>query len=189
MDIDGGKGSQEYVSDKGARIFSILSLGSLARKLTLDFSDLFEDGFFYTDLKANVDINNGVFSTTDFEITGTSADVEIIGSSDFVNNHIENCILVNPDLSASLPILAGWAIEPVTGLVVFLMSKIFQPALKVVTSIQFKVEGSFEDPTITEIGKSAGTAIVDNTGETVGQTVIRPDPEQPKFSCDGAFNN
>jgi len=189
MAIDGGKGSQEYVSDKGARIFSILSLGSLARKLTLDFSDLFEEGFFYTDLKANVNINQGVFSTTDFEITGTSADVEIIGSSDFVNNRIENCILVNPDLSASLPILAGWAIEPVTGLVVFLMSKIFQPALKVVTAIQYKVEGSFDDPMISEIGKSEGTAIIDNTSETVVTTFIRPDPEQPKFSCDGAFNN
>ncbi|PCJ47831.1 MAG: TIGR02099 family protein [Gammaproteobacteria bacterium] len=184
--LDGGKGSQKYVSDRGARLFSILSLGSLARKLTLDFSDLFEDGFFYTDFKATVDIQDGVFRTNDFKITGTSADVEIIGSSDFVNNRIENCILVNPDLSASLPILAGWAIEPVTGLVVFLMSKIFQPALRVVTAIQYKVEGSFENPVITEIGKSAGTAIVDNTGETAS-TFVKPDPEQQKFSCDGAF--
>jgi len=182
----GGKGSQEDISDKGARFFSIFSVGSLARKLTLDFSDLFGNGFFYTGLEGNFAVNNGAFNTNDFEIDGTSADVEIKGVTDFTNNSIEKCIRVTPELSSSLPVLAGWAIEPVTGLVVYLMSKLFQPALKVVTSILYKIEGPIDNPIVTEIRKTAGTAIVDNSIEE-GKTTITQDTELPKFTCDEAF--
>jgi len=187
--IKGGKGNQEDVSDSGARLFSLLSIGSLARKLTLDFSDLFGKGFFYTGMNGSFIVNNGVFTTTDFKIDGTSADVEIVGRSDFPNNQIQNCILVTPDLSASLPVLAGWAIEPVTGLLVYLMSKIFQPVLKVVTSIQYKIEGSFDSPEITEIGKSEGVVKVDNSEHIGGRTsIITEDTDQQKFNCDDIFN-
>ncbi len=184
--FDGGKGSQEDISDKGARIFSIFSVASLARRLTLDFSDLFGDGFYYNSLSGNFAISNGAFATTNFEIDGTSADVEIKGISDFTNNKIEKCIRVTPELSSSLPILAGWAIQPVTGLVVYLMSKIFQPAIKVVTSILYKIEGSMDAPIVTEIDKTSGTAVVDNSGEKEIMT-ITPDVERPTFTCKDAF--
>jgi len=190
LTIEGGKGNQEDVSDSGARIFSLFSFGSLARKLTLDFSDLFGKGFYYTGMNGNFIVDNGVFSTTDLKIDGTSADVEIVGSSDFPNNNIQNCVLVTPDLSANLPVLAGWAIEPVTGLLVYLMSKIFQPVLKVVTSIQYKIEGPFDSPVITEIGKSEGTVTVDNSEHISGKAaIITQDENQQKFSCDKIFDN
>ena len=188
LTFDGGKGHQEDVSDKDARIFSLFSIGSLARKLTLDFSDLFGKGFYYTNMDGDFKIDNGVFKTDNFKINGTSADVEIVGISDLGKNKIKNCVLVTPDLSASLPVLAGWAIEPVTGVIVFLMSKIFQPALKVVTSIKYQIEGSFDNTVVTELGKSQGTATVDNTTED-GKSIITTESEQADFSCDDVFNN
>ncbi|MCP3674227.1 MAG: TIGR02099 family protein [Gammaproteobacteria bacterium] len=186
LSFKGGKGSQEDISDKGARIFSLFSVGSLARRLTLDFSDLFGDGFYYDSLSGSFAITNGSFATTNFEIDGTSADLEIKGSSDFTNNRIEECVRVTPELSSSLPILAGWAIEPVTGIVVYLMSKIFQPAIKVVTSILYTIEGPIDAPIVKEFGKTSGTAVVDNSGEKEIMT-ITPDAERPTFTCKYAF--
>jgi len=187
ISASGGKGSQEELSDRKARIFSLFSLGSIARKLTLDFSDLFEDGFFYTSMKGNFAISDGVFETNDFNIKGTSADVKIKGKTDFANNHIEQCIVVTPDLSSSLPILAGWAIEPVTGLLVFLMSKIFEPAIDVISSIRYKVEGSFEDPVVTEVGKSRAKATIQNAQDK--DSTITIEGEEKPFNCDDMFKN
>lgn len=41
-----GEGHLAEISDKGARVFSLLSLDSLIRKLRLDFRDVFSKGFF-----------------------------------------------------------------------------------------------------------------------------------------------
>ena len=180
----GGKGSQRQLSDRKARIFSLLSLGSIARKLTLDFSDLFQDGFFYTNIDGTLNFADGVMTTDDVKVQGTSADVQVKGQIDFTDNTIEQCILVTPDLSSSLPILAGWAIEPVTGFFVFLMSKIFQPAIDVVSSIRYQVEGSFDDPTVTEVGKSRARARISEDQENPSITV--EENEKP-FSCDEQF--
>ncbi|RLA03009.1 MAG: TIGR02099 family protein, partial [Gammaproteobacteria bacterium] len=190
LSINTGQGNIDAVSDKKARIFSLFSLTSLTRRLTMDFSDLFGDGFFYENMNADFKIAKGVYSTSNFEIEGTSADVDLKGNSDFYNDNMEYCLLVTPNLGASLPILAGWAIQPVTGLVVYLMSKIFQPVIKVVTGILYKVEGPFDNPVITEMGKSEGTVTVDNSEQDGGKstTTITSDPEQPKFSCDDFFD-
>ena len=185
--IDGGKGSQKQLSDRPARLFSVLSLGSIARRLTLDFSDLFQDGFFYTGMSGSFGINQGAFDTKDFHIRGTSADVSINGKADFANNTIEQCILVTPDLSGSLPILAGWAIEPVTGFVVFLMSKLFEPAIDVVSSIRYQVEGTFDDPIVKEIGKSRAKATIEEE-DSENPNIILEASEKP-FSCDDQFTN
>jgi len=74
----------------------------------------------------------------------------------------------------------------VTGLVVYLMSKIFQPAIQVVTSILYKVEGPMDAPIVTEIDKTSGTAIVDNSGEKEIMTITQ-DTEQTSFTCKDAF--
>ncbi len=186
LNIDAGKGSQKDISDKGARIFSLLSVESVFRRLSLDFSDLFGDGFFFDKMEGDFIINKGVLHTNDFEIAGTSADVEIKGFTDFPNDRIETCIRVTPKLSSSLPVLAGWAIEPVTGLVVYLMSKLFQPVLKVVTSILYKVEGPLDAPEIIEVRKTSGTAVIDNSVEQ-GKTTITPDTNVSDFNCNKAF--
>jgi uncharacterized protein YhdP len=185
LNANAGKGSQRELSDRAARLFTLFSLGSIARKLTLDFSDLFQDGFFYTGMSGNFTIDNGVFKTSDFDIRGTSADVAIRGTTDFNNNRIEQCILVTPDLGSSLPVLAGWAIEPVTGFVVFLMSKIFQPAIDVVSSIRYQVEGSFDDPIITEIGKSRARATISE--EDTENPSIQVEQSEKPFNCDDQF--
>lgn len=186
VSLKGGRGSQNQLSDRPARIFSVLSLGNVARRLTLDFTDLFQDGFFYNGMSGSFKIDEGIFNTTDFDIRGTSADVSINGKTDFANNSIEHCILVKPDLGGSLPILAGWAIEPVTGFVVFLMSKIFKPAIDVVSSIRYQVEGTFDDPIVKEIGKSRAKATIEEE-DSENPNIILEASEKP-FSCDEQFD-
>ncbi|TMP65074.1 hypothetical protein CWC05_24215, partial [Pseudoalteromonas ruthenica] len=51
-----GEGHLAEISDQGARVFSLLSLDSLVRKLKLDFRDVFSKGFFYNKMQGSVQL-------------------------------------------------------------------------------------------------------------------------------------
>ena len=51
------------VDHKGLKVASILSLGSLARKLKLDFRDIFSEGMFYSNITGDFQIKHGVIYT------------------------------------------------------------------------------------------------------------------------------
>ncbi|MRX27481.1 YhdP family protein [Kangiella sp. HZ709] len=153
--LKAGKGSIRELSDKKARIFSLFSLESIPRRLSLDFSDLFRDGFFYDDIIGNFKIEKGVLLSEKVEINGTAADVVVNGQVDLNQQSVEQQVLVTPKLGSSLPVLAGWAIEPTTGLIMLVISKIFEPALNVVSSIEYKITGPLDDPEVLEVSKKA----------------------------------
>ncbi|NVJ68402.1 MAG: TIGR02099 family protein [Gammaproteobacteria bacterium] len=153
--IESGKGSIKDLSDRKARIFSLFSLQSIPRRLSLDFSDIFRDGFFYDQIIGDFSIQNGVLVTEKAEIAGTAADVSVTGSINLNDQTVAQNVTVTPKLGSSLPVLAGWAIEPTTGVIMLIVSKLFEPALNVVSSIEYKISGPIEDPVVEEISKKS----------------------------------
>lgn len=159
--LTGEKGAIKNLSDKKARIFSLFSLESIPRRLSLDFSDLFKEGFYYDSITGTFDIKNGILMSKDVSIDGTAADVSVQGSVDLNQQTVNQRVTVIPQLGSSLPVLAGWAIEPTTGLVMFLVSKIFEPALSVVSQIEYQIVGSIDDPKVIELSKTSKEIDVD----------------------------
>ncbi len=149
------KGAIKDLSDRKARIFSLFSLQSIPRRLSLDFSDLFRDGFFYDKIIGKFKIDKGQLISEQVEIEGTAADVSVSGVVDLNTQQVDQKVVVTPKLGSSLPVLAGWAIEPTTGLIMLIVSKIFEPALNVVSSIEYKITGNLEDPVVEEVAKQS----------------------------------
>ena len=61
------------------RLLGVLSLQSLPRRLTLDFRDVFSEGFAFDSIAGNLDIQSGVLHTNDLEIRGPAAKVFMTG--------------------------------------------------------------------------------------------------------------
>lgn len=166
VNLDTESGVVKELSDRQARVFSLFSLQSIRRRLSLDFSDLFEDGFFYDKIKGAFTIKNGVVHSDEVFIDGTAADVDVKGSINLVNNTVNQNVTVVPKLGSSLPILAGWALEPTTGLIMLIVNKLFEPVIDVVVSIEYKISGDLSNPTVTEVNKkSKEVAVPDSIGE------------------------
>lgn len=145
------KGTLTLTSDKGARLFSLLSLQSLLRRLSLDFSDLFESGFHFDGMQGQFNLKNGIASTSNARIDGVSANVLITGNTDLVHQTFDQYMVVQPELSSSLPVLAGWIISPTTGVLMWVMNKLFiEPAVNVVTGLEYRVTGTWDEPVIVE---------------------------------------
>ena len=187
-----GKGHIARSSDNAERVlrvFSLLSLQSITRRLSLDFSDLFRDGFYYDSIRGSFAIADGKAVTQDTLIDGVSAGIALTGETDFVARTLNQQIEVTPKLTSSLPILAGWAINPPAGVLVWLMNKLFiDSAFKVVTSLQYTARGPWDNPEVIERGRTEKEVPVPEEGlpepgqaPAVGeQPQVVPPPTEPK---------
>lgn len=140
------------VSDKGVRILSILSLQSLVRKLTLDFRDIFSDGMFYSSIKGDTHIQDGIFYTDNMRMKGTAGDLTIKGNTSLALGELDYRMSYKPNLTSSLPVLAWIAtLNPVTFLAGVAIDEVFTS--QVVSEFNFELTGSINDPKLKEVNR------------------------------------
>lgn len=173
--FDLGKGYLTEVSDAKARLFSLFSLQTLSRRLQLDFSDVFKKGFFYDRIRGDVSLEDQVLKSHNVFVDGNAAKVTIVGGINLADNSIEQHALVVPQLTSSLPVLVGWAVEPTTGILVFLLNKIFEPAIEVVTQIEYRVHGTLDEMAVDEVKKSKSKVKYDVPESEVTEEDLEPD--------------
>ncbi|WP_108649186.1 YhdP family protein [Dongshaea marina] len=149
-------GSLLEVSDKGTRLLSILSFQSLIRKLRLDFHDVFDKGFPFDSSTLSGTLSKGVVNDGKMEINGAAGLLSGKGSIDLGKWQIDSEVAFSPDVTGSLPVLAAFAITPVTGVVVYALSKIFAPVINVITQIRFRIVGDLSNPKVEEVGREQG---------------------------------
>jgi len=173
------------VSDKGTRIFSVLSLQSIVRKLTLDFRDIFSDGMFYSSIKGDFDIKDGVLYTKNTQMKGAAGDLTIKGNTDLSQGQLDYRMSYRPDLTSSLPVLAWIAgTNPAIALAGMALDEIF--ISKVVSELKFELTGSLKEPNLVQVdrksknvsvGRSSPPQIVENS--TIDNKVNKPVPMKP----------
>jgi uncharacterized protein YhdP len=157
-----GKGYLEEVSDQGARLFTLFSFQSLRRRLALDFSDVFNKGFYFDGIQGKFTLNRARLMTQGLHVEGTAAGVDISGITNLSDYTTEQAIVVTPKLSSSLPVLAGWAVSPATAVIAYVLDKLFiKPALDVVTRIDYRLTGPLDSPEMLEVGKQKAEVQVD----------------------------
>lgn len=141
------------VSDK-ARIFSVLSLQSIVRKLTLDFRDIFSEGMFYKDIKGDYHIKEGVLYTDNTQMNGSAGNLFVIGNTSFVSNTLDYKMSYKPNLTSSLPVLAWIAtLNPVVFLAGVAIDQVITS--QVVSEFNFELTGSVNDPNFKEVNRKS----------------------------------
>ncbi|WP_100657731.1 YhdP family protein [Alteromonas flava] len=142
------------ISDQGSRIFTLFSLNSLVRKLSLDFRDVFSQGFFYDDIKGTMQIANGRASTEDTVVDGGAGEITINGYSDLVENRLNYRVSFTPNVTGNLPILMYFMVNPPTALAALALDQMLTSA-KVISNVNYSVTGTFDEPKVQEIGRDS----------------------------------
>jgi len=154
VDWDLGEGHLTEISDGGARVFSLLSLDSLVRKLKLDFRDVFSKGFFYNSMQGTMQLENGIAYTKDTKMDGVPADLTIKGYANLNTLDIDYDLAVAPQVTSSIPVIVAWMVNPVTGLAALALDKVIHSA-RVISEINFKVTGKMNDPVVQELDRKS----------------------------------
>jgi uncharacterized protein YhdP len=97
LEIDQGMG----------RLFGLLSLHALQRRLRLDFTDLFGKGFAFDRIGGTFSIAAGDAYTNDLTMDGPSARIEISGRAGLVKRDYDQRVVVTPAIAATLPLGAA----------------------------------------------------------------------------------
>lgn len=84
------------------RVFGLLTITSLPRRLILDFSDFFRSGFEYDRIEGNFVIERGDAHTTDLFMDSNTARFEVVGRTGLVNEDYDKLVTIVPKLSSIL---------------------------------------------------------------------------------------
>ncbi len=139
------------------RIFGLLSLDSIRRRLQLDFSDLFSKGFVFDTLYADMHFSQGVAKTNTFTIEGPAANIKMQGSANLNDKALDLILSVRPHVSSGLPLAATIASggNPAVGAGAWVLEKLIGKSVSKITEHRYRVTGSWDTPKITELGVPA----------------------------------
>ncbi|GAB3191078.1 YhdP family protein [Hydrogenophaga aquatica] len=134
-----------------AKLLGVLSLQALPRRLTLDFRDVFSEGFAFDFVRGNVRIEQGVANTNNLQMKGVNAAVLLEGSADLARETQDITAVVVPELNAGTAALVASAINPAVGLGTFLAQFLLGKPLQAAATQHFHITGTWNDPQIEKV--------------------------------------
>ncbi|RZI77760.1 MAG: TIGR02099 family protein [Variovorax sp.] len=153
IDVESG---QFLKADPGlAKLLGVLSLQALPRRLTLDFRDIFSQGFQFDFLRGDAKITAGVASTNNLQMKGVNAAVLMEGSADIARETQALHVVVVPEISAGTAALVATAINPAIGLATFLAQAALSRPLSAAATQEFNIDGTWADPKITRVPRKS----------------------------------
>jgi uncharacterized protein YhdP len=137
-----------------AKLFGVLSLQSLPRRLTLDFRDVFSDGFAFDFLRGDVTVEQGIARTNNLQMKGVNAAVLMEGQADIANETQDLKVVVVPEINAGTASLIATVINPAVGLGTFLAQMFLRRPLIESNTQEFHVDGSWADPQVAKVART-----------------------------------
>ena len=164
-----------------ARLFGLLTLQNLPRRLSLDFSDIFRKGFIFDSISANVKANNGILYSDNFKMRGPAAEVLMEGQVSIVDQTQNLHVLVKPRVSDSLS-LAALVGGPLVGAAAFIAQKILKDPLNKILTSEYQLIGTWDEPEEVPISNSNKNLYTDDGsnedsnifGNIIDKTIITP---------------
>lgn len=147
LDLEATDGQILQIKPGVGRLFGVLSLQNLPRRLSFDFKDVFNRGFTFDNITAKVDIDNGIMHSDNFRMEGPAALVEIKGTTDLAKETQHLFVKVTPYISDSLAI-AALAGGPVVGAAAYIAQKLLKDPLNQIAASEYEITGTWDDPNI-----------------------------------------
>lgn len=130
--------------------FGILNFSAIGRRLRLDFTDIYESGLHFDDVKGKATMENGLITIVDtLNIDGPSAKFAASGTVNTLNKELNQELSVTFPLSSTLPfvaILAGFA--PPVAASLFVGERLVGDEIERFTSATYELTGSWDEPSL-----------------------------------------
>jgi uncharacterized protein YhdP len=165
--LDMANGQFNKLEPGVGRLLGILSLQSLPRRITLDFRDVFSEGFAFNAIDGEFLMTKGVAQTGNLRINGPAANVLMSGAIDLGGETQNLRVLIQPAISDSVSVGAMIA-NPAVGAAVWAAQKLLKDPLGKVLAYEYRITGPWADPQVVKSGQAS------------------PPPAQPHPTAEGA---
>jgi uncharacterized protein (TIGR02099 family) len=140
------------------RIFGLLSIQALPRRLTLDFRDLFARGLRYDRIEGSFVVADGNAHTRDLVVEGGAARIEVTGRVGLDAQDYDQVVTVTPRVSTTLPVAGAIAGGPAGAVAGLLAQGLLREQIDRAAASRYTVKGSWADPQVGREGAPAPSA-------------------------------
>lgn len=130
------------------RLLGLISMEQWAKRLSLDFSDIYRQGLAFDDIFGNFRLTNGVAYTDDLLIDAVSAKMKIVGTANLVDKMLDQHVAVIPKSSGALPI-AGTIVGGIAAIITEVVTDDYQEGY--FFGSEYKVAGRWGNVEVTPI--------------------------------------
>lgn len=145
IDIDPGVG----------RLFGLLNLREIPRRLVLDFRDIFSQGMRFSSIEGSFQLDVGEAYTDNVLLKSPSADILVTGRTGLILRDYDQTLEVTPRVGGTLPVVGVIAGGPAGAAAGLLMQGLMR-AHKV-SHMVYRVTGPWDDPVIIKQEPISGT--------------------------------
>ena len=151
VDVRIGTGQLSDVEPGAGRMFGLVSVVALPRRLALDFRDVFGKGFGFDEIRGKFRVDNGQTFTCNLSLEGPAAAIGIVGRAGLVERDYDQTAVVSASFGNALPIVAAALGGPQVAAVMLIFSQIFKKPLQEVSQIYYGISGSWDEPVIESV--------------------------------------
>jgi uncharacterized protein (TIGR02099 family) len=153
IEILEGSGRFVQAETGGAlRLIGIFDFASLSRRFRLDFSDVIDEGFEFTDIQGAMLFEKGEVAVQEpIVIHGSSGKFTVGGHMNIISGTLDNDMIVTLPVGRTLPWYAAYsaiATGPLVGAGVMLAQKVFENQINQMSSAKYKISGTIDEPDI-----------------------------------------
>ena len=153
-----GDGQLEEVEPGAGRMFGLMSIVALPRRLSLDFRDVFSKGFGFDEIAGSFRIVDGKTYTCDLSLDGPAADIGIVGVVNLNDRTYDQTAIVSANVGNTLPIVGAVVAGPQVAAALLIFSQIFKKPLQEVGQVYYGISGSWDDPVVESTDSAAFVA-------------------------------
>ncbi|MBE9525746.1 MAG: hypothetical protein IME94_02135, partial [Proteobacteria bacterium] len=147
--IDVQKGS--FIDAKpgaAGRLLGLLNLNELTRRISLDFTDVKDEGFSFDTINGDFKFLNGNIYTDNLRILAPSSNLLITGRTGMVAKDFDQKVIVIPEISATLPIAGAMVAGPAGAAIAWIGQKLVGQEINKISAFTYSVQGSWDSPEI-----------------------------------------
>ncbi len=166
LNLNTGKGQFLKVDPGVGKLLGVMSLQALPKRIALDFTDVFSEGFQFDSIKGTAQIHDGQMKTQDFRIEGSAAKVTMKGGVNLLDETQDLRVEILPNIGSGVSLISAFAINPIFGVSTFVVDKLLGNPLDKLVSFEYNVSGTWADPTVVKLGqKPVSSSIKDASPE------------------------
>jgi uncharacterized protein YhdP len=130
------------------RALGVLNVGSIARRLRFDFSDLYKKGLSCDSINGDMLFDDAHLTVNKLHLKSPSADIRLTGKTNLVTETMNGEMQVELPISSNL--YAGCLAGPAACAGIFVFNKLFGNKLEKAAALHYRISGTWTIPVVKE---------------------------------------
>jgi uncharacterized protein (TIGR02099 family) len=151
--LEAAKGQFVKLDPGIGKLLGVMNLQSLPRRVSLDFRDVFSEGFAFDEIAGAVRIDRGTATTENFRVRGPAASVVMSGKVNLAQETQDLRVRITPQLTESVAVAGALVGGPVAGAVAYLAQKVLKDPIGQLASFDYDVSGTWTDPAVKRVSR------------------------------------